>query len=568
MSVRRRGRRRHHRALTRALGARSIVTDATVAALLALLATGCVTRAAQLPVRAVAFIDSASSSVDPASLRGTQLPPLPPRSPLLSETPPATRRIAELDAADAEIRDVAARIAGQFDLDVVVDPEVRGRVTAHLENVTLEHALAEVVVARGYRYTVLGRTLRVTPVKLETRVFPLDYVALSRIGTASSVVQRRLGPMTTQTGTSGETPATYGQTPEQLPGSDVITTVSVSDLWREVKVALDGLLGAPVSPAPMATSVRLAAADPGSTDDRSGAFGRSYPDGARLLVSPLSGLITVTATPERLAEVRTFMDAFRSSVLRQVVIEARFVEVELSPEHGNGIDWLAVARDVRNDGVVFDAGGSTVVLSSRGAAMPRALSGGRPQIDPLIRAFAAQGRVRILSSPTLSALNNQRAIFDVTTDEPVYSGNQSSRSADGQAAGVAPMQPQQLSVGVVLDVLPQISSDSVLTMNVRPVVTSLDRVERFKNSDGSQTRVPVVSRREGDTVIRVHSGETVIMSGLVQTQRSTSVSGVPLLKDVPGLGRAFRRVSDAERRVELVVFLTATVVTAPSQSGR
>jgi type II secretory pathway component GspD/PulD (secretin) len=163
-----------------------------------------------------------------------------------------------------------------------------------------------------------------------------------------------------------------------------------------------------------------------------------------------------------------------------------------------------------------------------------------------------------------------RASFEVTTDEPFFTNTrQSILGPTGGTIGFNDqIQVQQVSVGIVLDVVPQISADNVVLMNVRPAITSLTRTATFTGSDGSTVSVPVTDRREGDTFLRIRNGETAILGGLMQTQRNQETSGIPFLKDIPGLGKLFQHTTDVEKRVELVVFLTPTVISGQPGVGR
>jgi MSHA biogenesis protein MshL len=188
----------------------------------------------------------------------------------------------------------------------------------------------------------------------------------------------------------------------------------------------------------------------------------------------------------------------------------------------------------------------------------------------VLTALSSQGDVNVLQNARTSALNNQRAVFDVTTDEVFFANvRQPITGPNGGIIGFNDqVTAQTISVGIVLDVLAQISADNVLTMNIRPVVTSLDRIETFATSDGTSARFPVTSRREGDTMALVRNGETIIIGGLLQTQRTHNVSGVPIISRIPLVGKLFQHIEDTERRVELVVFLTPTVITGQPGAGR
>jgi type II secretory pathway component GspD/PulD (secretin) len=176
--------------------------------------------------------------------------------------------------------------------------------------------------------------------------------------------------------------------------------------------------------------------------------------------------------------------------------------------------------------------------------------------------------VSVLSNEQTTALNNQRAIFQVTTDEIFFTVNRT--PLIGPNGAMATIQssiiPTQVSVGVVLDVLPQISGDNILTMDIRPAVTSILSTTTISLSDGTSASAPVIARREGDTIARLRAGETMMIGGLVQTRHEKKSSGIPILQSLPFIGKAFQHITDNEIKSELVVFLTPTVISG--QPGR
>ena len=495
-----------------------------------------------------------------------------------------TKRVSINAPPGSDVADVARQIGKTFGLNVAVDPDVHGKVVANLRDVTLDEALQDVVRKNGFSYQLQGRTLRVTPVRLSTRIFTLDYVALSRVGTANTVIQRRLSGSANGGAVAGlaglgspGSSAGYGG----VPGGDVIAATQVSDLWMELRIALMGLLSRDTGPAAAsgpggANGINAQASPQQGGGLASSAFATTWPDGSALTLSPASGLITVTATDDKLADVQTYIESFESSVLRQVLIEAKIVEVQLTKELQYGIDWSVVTKAGNNKtvGLVDNSGGTlptgTASTTGQTGKVSFSLAGGATQVNAVLTALATQGDVTVLSDARTSALNNQRAVFDVTTDEVFFADIR--QPLIGPNGGVIQLsdqiQAQTIAVGIVLDVLPQISSQNVLTMNIRPVVTSLDRVETFTGADGTSARFPVVSRREGDTMARVRNGETIVIGGLMQNQRTRNVSGVPILKDIPLLGKLFTHVDDVDKRVELVVFLTPTVITGQPGVGR
>ena len=445
-------------------------------------------------------------------------------------------RVQELHAVDEDFGLVVRQLATRFGYQFQMDPSVKpSRVNTSLKNTSLTEAL-DAIMPQGVGYELRGGVLRVGPARLETRIFTLDYVALSRVGTANTVIQRRL--------INGEANGSSRQ------NADVISQTSVADAWEEVRIAVEAMT--------FDQAAAQASADGGTSTGR--AYSRNGPDGRRLIVNPMAGVITVTAAPSRLDQIDRFIKTFEASVQRQVLIEAKIVEVSLDRSYEFGIDWNVVTSN------------TATKLSSgprRGTANVEFTLSGGTQISAVLNALSSQGDVKVLSSPRVSALNNQRAVFDVTTAEIVFNlTRQPIVGPSGTVSYTSTVTPTQVNVGIVLDVLPQIGADNAVTMNIRPTVTSVARRETFVNSDGTRLEAPVIDTRESDTMARLRAGETIIIGGLMQNRREKVKSGVPILRSIPLLGRAFSRTVDVEHKAELVIFLTPTIIAGQLAPGR
>lgn len=479
-------------------------------------------------------------------------------------------RLATLSAVNQDVGVVVRQLAGKFGLQYQIDPGVRGLVNTTLHDKTLPEALAA-ILPRGVTYQIRDGVLLVGPARVATRIFSLDYVALSRVGTAATVIQRRLGA-NSGTGAFGASGAVGGAGTGGFAGAgglgnagaggaDVISAVSIADVWEEIRVAVEAL----IFDSPQAGQPQDARAAQSGFVGGSRPYSRTSPDGRRVIINPIAGTITVSAMPDQLEQVETFIRAFESSIQRQVLIEAKIVEVNLDRSFEFGIDWNVVAK----------AGTSTLTVRSRNTNPSAAgnveftLSGGPGKITTVLSALSTQGDVRVLSSPRVSALNNQRAVFDVTTGEIVFNLNRTPiLNPNGTTTFVSQVVPTQVNVGIVLDVLPQIGADNTVTMNIRPVVTSVARTATFTDADGTLFQAPVIDTRESDTMARLRAGETIIIGGLMQTRRERVRGGIPGLRDIPLLGRLFTSYKDVERKAELVIFLTPTIIAGQPLASR
>jgi MSHA biogenesis protein MshL len=474
-------------------------------------------------------------------------------------------------AVNQDVSVVVRELAGKFGLQYQIDPAVRGTVNTNLRNKTLSEALAA-IMPQGVTYQVQNGVLRVGPARIMTRIFSLDYVALSRFGSASTIIQRRLGNTALGGGLGGGSAlgSGVGASLAGGGGADVISATSVADVWEEIRVATEALL----FDAQVATPQQPMAAGSGSVGSTGRPYSRVGSDGRRLIINPMSGTITISAFPAQLDQIEFFIRTFEASIQRQVLIEAKIVEVNLDRSFEFGIDWNVLARAGTASIGVTSVQPGTLSRPSVPGTTPTGnveftLSGGPGQITAVLNALSTQGDVRVLSSPRVSALNNQRAVFDVTTGEIVFNVTQTPiTNTLGQITLVSQVIPTQVNVGIVLDVLPQIGADNAVTMNIRPIVTSVRSTATFTGPDGAVFQAPVIDTRETDTMARLRAGETIIIGGLMQTRSDKTRSGVPGLRSIPLLGRLFTSYKDVERRAELVIFLTPTIIAGQPVSSR
>lgn len=504
---------------------------------------------------------ASSGGSEPHAAGAPEREPLPPL-PIGPRVEPggSQQRIQQLITNENDLRLVIRGLAESFGLGYQIDPAVQGRVTTSLRDVTLPEALDAIVLPHGYSYQLDGQVLRVTRSRLQTQIFTLDYLSMSRIGAGTTTIQRQLDARS-RPGSGGGTFGNIGG------GADVIQTVSVSDLWQEMRISMDGIIFDSEGQAPRSTAgsiERIPAGQPGQLGiSAPGAFSRSAADGRRLIINPSSGTIMVTASPEKLADVGAFLATIEASVQRQVLIEAKIVEVTLNRRFEFGIDWSVVQRlgNVALRLAGGPSGGQLTIDASPGEV--------EHQINAVLRVLEEQGDVSVLQSPSVRGLNNQWAVINASTDEVFFSvSRQPIIGPTGGTIGFnTEIEPQQISVGVTLNVLPQIAADNTITMNVRPVVTDVIEERSVVLPDGSQSTAPVIDRRESDTVVRMRNGETVVIGGLMTTKERNAGSGIPGLREVPVVGWLFGGSTREMEKRELVIFITPRIVTGQPAGG-
>lgn len=189
------------------------------------------------------------------------------------------------------------------------------------------------------------------------------------------------------------------------------------------------------------------------------------------------------------------------------------------------------------------------------------------RLTATLSALAREGRLQVLSAPRLSTLNNQKAILRVVREEAFFLQN-SQTTGTGGVGGFSTsvnITPMVVPVGIVLDILPQVSSDGTVTLAVNPSVSEIVTVRTLTiagsgASGGASASLPVVDRRDLDTVVRLRSGETLVLAGIIRAKASEDDRGVPWLRKVPFLGNLFSKREKAKTHTELAIFITPTLV--------
>jgi general secretion pathway protein D len=289
-----------------------------------------------------------------------------------------------------------------------------------------------------------------------------------------------------------------------------------------------------------------------------------------LIISPLTSLVDVTASAEKQEEVARFIGLFSGAINRQVLIKAQVVEVGLDRTRNYGIDWQAVLNTAK---LKLSAGSNV-----SGAAFPTDFSAGLTSTNPasfnigigsftlnaVLSALETVGDVSVVANPQTTAMNQQKASFNVTRQQQFFVTVQTPNISPttGAVTGYTPTtQIQTATVGLVFDVLPQISDDNIVQMAIRPSMTTLVGRTQIQGANGAiQAELPVIDSRETDTMARVRSGETIVIGGLIQKQETTTRTGIPILKDLPLFGKLFSSTKIETHNSELVIFVTPEIV--------
>jgi MSHA biogenesis protein MshL len=473
---------------------------------------------------------------------------------------------AEMPRYDVQVEDAPARaffegLVVNSSVNMLVHPEVKGRVTLTLKQVTLTEALDAARELYGYDYRPVANGYMVLPATVQTRVFQLNYLDLQRVGVSRTRVSS--GQVTqnanSQSGDSGETDETT-QT-SSTTGTAVLTR-NETDFWKEVEANIGMLVSG------------------GAKEEAQG--GKFFNN--NVVINRQSGVIVVRAMPEELRAVTDYLRKTQSTVTRQVILEAKVVEVELNSGFQAGINWSAIARDGSKNFFIGqrtpDGGFDADPLQPSGQQIdvnPGSLPVGGQLVDSIAGAFSfafnstdfsaliqlldAQGRTRVLSSPRVSTLHNQKAVIKAGTDEFFVTGVSSNTTTGESTTTSLGVELTPFFSGVALDVTPQISEDGTVLLHIHPTVSEVQDQSKRVSFGGATSDLPLaVSQiRESDSVVRARSGQIIVIGGLMRERRQRNDYKTPGLGSIPVLGNLFRSKRDVSSTVELVLLLRPVV---------
>ncbi|MGH8565035.1 MAG: pilus (MSHA type) biogenesis protein MshL [Gammaproteobacteria bacterium] len=460
---------------------------------------------------------------------------------------------------EVPVKELLFALARDAAVNVDVDPGIDGIVTLNAIDQTLPQILDRIARQVDMRYEIRDKNILVMPDRPYFRSYTVDYVNLSRDSTGTINVATQIA--TTGAGEIGEGGGGGGGgAGGDNNSTTAITNTANNRFWLTLTRNIQALVGETAS---------------GSAQD--------LPVTGGVIPNPESGIINVRATAKQHEEVQRFIDGVLANAQRQVLIEATLVEVTLSDQYQQGIDWRVI-----NEGTGFDAfqlltGNLAPGLAA--AAPPPAgvassfllnftdLDSGLGRIDVVVQLLRQFGDLQVLSSPRIMALNNQVAVlkvvenvvyFEVDVEPGVATGNTQSIPAIETTAKTVP-------VGFVMTVIPQINENDAVTLDIRPTISNItDRIqdpnpELQRGSTPIPNLVPQIQVREMESVLKVNNGQIAVLGGLIQDTVQQDSNRIPLLSDVPVLGDAFFKSHDNRyERSELVIFLRPVVIDNPS----
>jgi MSHA biogenesis protein MshL len=459
----------------------------------------------------------------------------------------------------AQARDVFLALVADTRYSMLMHPAVAGPLSVTLRAVTVREALDSIRDVYGFDYKIDGRRITVYPPTMQTRIFTLNYLNTSRQGRSDLRVSSGSARANAANNnpSNGNAPLT-APTPSGAPAPDSsqVSSSSNADIWTETGEALRGIVGAG--------------------------------GGRNVIMSPQSGTIAVRAMPDELRQVEAFLRASRLALERQVMLEAKIVQVELRDGFQSGIDWSVLrgrgsvgqTSGYPNNPLIANGNGLPTLPAAVGSLMvdsvslPTAASGtlglslATNGFSAVLGFLETHGEVQILSSPRVATLNNQKAVLKVGTDEYFVTNVSGGTITNGTNStnGTTTLPTLTLTPffsGIALDVTPQIDDAETITLHVRPSVTTVtEKTKQIDLGTIGNYRLPLASSavNETDTVVRVTDGHIVAIGGLMQTDSGRSSSGVPGTQGNVFTRTLFGNTASAARKSELVVLIKPTII--------
>jgi MSHA biogenesis protein MshL len=495
------------------------------------------------------------------------LPPLAVVSPVQEVKEPRF----DLSIVNAPAQQVFMAIVSGTRYNMLIGPEVSGHISISLKDVTVREALDSIRELYGYEYRIQGNRISIQPNTLQTRVFPINYLSAIRAGeTELRVTSSAVGSGNPQVNTNYAAypnpnqgaPSQQGSSPNSQQPSTITTrvrTTSKNDFWDSLTTALQTIVGTE--------------------------------GGRNVVVTANSGVVLVRAFPGEIRAVENYLRAIQAIADRQVMLEAKIVEVSLNDAFQAGVNW-ATFNGVNNRGTLGNmrpnttlvpTGATDPTLSNPGVSSIPGVAGNiataaasatnlgffglalqTSNFAALINFLETQGTVSVLSSPRVATLNNQKAVLKVGTDE-LYVTNvttNTTTNVTGNSTFSPTVTLQPYFSGISLDVTPQIDEEDNIILHIHPAVSTVQ--EKEKNIDlGTlgQFKLPLAAStvNESDSVVRARDGLIVAIGGLMSQTSIIDRSGMPgtLGSDA---GTLLGQRARATQKRELVILIKPTLI--------
>jgi len=451
------------------------------------------------------------------------------------------RRI-DISARDADARIFFASLINDSDYSVAIHPEVSGEITLALKQVTLPEAIAVIEDMYGYEIKLKGRVYHIYPAGMRIASFTLDYLFINRVGASrTSVLSGNLtdddedddsdSSSSSSSSSSGDESSEFkGEYSASGADGTQIATVTSTNYWAYLESKINSLL-----------------------DNKKG---------RDVIVSPMSGVITIRAYPNEIRVVRDFLEKETDHLTRQVILEMQLIEVTLSDEYQQGVSWSNLTDTSAN--ILFSSThqlADSVIQNTIGGG--GALTFTKGDFSSVVSLLETQGDVNVLSKPRITAMNNQKAIIKVGGDEYFVTDFSTTTTTGTTTTSTPTIELTPFFSGISVDVTPKINDDGSVLLHIHPAIVDIEEETKTITYSEGSLALPVAKSdvRESDTIVKAVSGDVIVIGGLMQTIEEDIIAKVPFLGDVPWLGEFFTNRQKVNNKTELVILVKPQIVT-------
>lgn len=531
---------------------------------------------------------SGGAAAVPQSIANELLPPL--KAATLKASAKQLEQRFDLVISDAPVNQVFMAIVSGTRYSMLVHPDVKGTVSVNLKDVTILEALNAMRDLYGFDYTVDGSRIFVVKPSLQAKIFKVNYISGIRRGSSDINVTSGASGDAVSSNSSGSS------TRNGLQQASKLNMSSRTDFWGDLEDGVRTAIGCKI---PGQSQSQSASNNSGNNtsgtqntlqsefvfNERRDRGNTGCPEGKSVVLNQMAGTLFVRAMPDELRIIESMLHTMQVSIEKQVILEAKIIDVVLNDGAQQGINWAvfqdglhrtsvgggvtSIGAEGTNGGAVVSGSTLSDLLGTSLVGTGSAVSSGLgvalqiKNFSALLNFLQTQGTVNVLSSPRISTINNQKAVLKVGKDEQYVTGFDSNSNTTNTTGGTTVNLPTPVYStffsGISLDVTPQIDDDGNITLHVHPLVSEVTEVE--KKTINNQT-LPFASNKisETDSVVKVTDGQIVVIGGLMTESSLDSRGKVSGLGDIPGFGALFRKGSQGTTKRELVIMIKPTLV--------
>lgn len=474
-----------------------------------------------------------AAAAPPPAVQAALIPPM-----RFEESPAASAPRFDLAVNDMPARDFFLSLMDSSGQNLLLHPGVEGTITLSLRNVTLTDVLAAVRDSYGYDFRRTDYGYQILPNETVTRTYDLNYLNLQRQGFTDTRVSSGQADTSSNTGT-GVAGTTTSTTTATVNASQLVTSSSV-DFWKEMQSAIEMIVGGE--------------------------------EGNRVVVNPQAGLVVVRASSRDQGHVEAFLQQAQQRLQRQVILEAKILEVALSDGFEAGINWrfLQGQKGIGLGSFATTAAGLNVptqpVVGPEGLGGVFGMTFDFGNFEGVVQLLETQGQVRVLSSPRVATLNNQKAVIKVGSDEYFVTDVSTTTTslAGGTTAPDLDITLTPFFSGISLDVTPQIDDQQDVILHVRPTISRVQDQNKSVQLGSADNvfNLPLArsTTRQSDSIVRARSGQVIVIGGLMENRNTNEDANLPWASKLPVVGNLFKQQSKAFQQTELVILLRPQVV--------